>query len=138
MNNATDRIKSLREEKKISFAEFEKLTGISRSTLQRYESKNSYANIPLDKLLKIANALEVTPAYLLGWEGKETPFQDIKIVTSIIENSNAVINYDDISKNYIIIYEDKKFSISQKDIKNLNESTLAYFDFLFSKVAKEL
>ncbi len=134
----TKRIKELREEKKISFAEFEKLTGISRSALQRYESKNAYENVPINKLHKIADSLEVTPMYLMGWEGRETSYEDIKAVTSILRNYDVIVEYDDDSKNYIIFYENKKFSISQKDIKKLNDNVISYFGFLFDKSAKEI
>ena len=41
--------------------------GISKSTLQRYET-GYIKNMPVDKLEEIADALNISPAYLMGWE----------------------------------------------------------------------
>lgn len=68
------RIKERREELKYSFQDLATLTGMSKSTLQRYET-GGINNLPLDKLKVLAKALGTTPAYLMGWEQKE-PAED--------------------------------------------------------------
>ena len=45
-------------------------TGMSKSTLQRYET-GYIKNLSVDKLEDLAKALETTPDYLMGWEGKK-------------------------------------------------------------------
>ena len=42
-------------------------TGMSKSTLQRYET-GFIKNLSVDKLNDLAVALETTPSYLMGWE----------------------------------------------------------------------
>lgn len=61
------RISSRRKELKISADELAKRLGKDRSTIYRYE-KGDIENLPLDILEPIAEALETTPAYLMGWE----------------------------------------------------------------------
>lgn len=61
------RISARRKELKISADELAKRLGKDRSTIYRYE-KGDIENLPLDILEPIAQALETTPAYLMGWE----------------------------------------------------------------------
>ena len=51
----------------MSADELGKRLGKDRSTIYRYE-KGDIENLPLDILDPIAEALETTPAYLMGWE----------------------------------------------------------------------
>ena len=44
--------------------------GKNRATVYRYE-KDEIENMPYDVLEPIAEALNVSPAYLMGWEEKE-------------------------------------------------------------------
>ena len=53
----------------MSADELAKKLGKDRSTIYRYE-KGEIENLPLELLTPIANALETTPAYLMGWEKK--------------------------------------------------------------------
>lgn len=70
MNDVAKRIYDEIYEKQISYAELSKLTGISKSALQRYATGET-AKMPLPRLEAIANALEVSAAYLMGWEDKD-------------------------------------------------------------------
>lgn len=65
--NIGQRMKSRRKELKMSAEELAKKLGKDRSTIYRYE-KGDIENLPLDILEPIANALETTPQYLMGWE----------------------------------------------------------------------
>lgn len=62
-----DRIKSIREEKKITQEELAKQIDSTKQTIYKYEN-GIITNIPSDKIEKIAEFLEVTPAYLMGWD----------------------------------------------------------------------
>lgn len=62
-----DRIKIRRKQLKMSADELGRRLGKDRSTVYRYE-KGEIENLPLDILEPIANALETTPQYLMGWE----------------------------------------------------------------------
>lgn len=61
------RIQQRRKELRMSADELAKKLGKDRSTVYRYE-KGDIENLPLDILEPIAEALETTPAYLMGWE----------------------------------------------------------------------
>ncbi|MFP5528346.1 helix-turn-helix domain-containing protein [Peptococcus simiae] len=67
MNEIRHRIKQRREELGLSYQNLAEKTGLSKSTLQRYETA-SIKNLPLDKLEALAKALSVSPAYLMGWQ----------------------------------------------------------------------
>lgn len=54
-----------------SYPDLEKLTGISKSTLQRYFTGET-EKIPLSSLERIAKAFNVDPAYLMGWKQRKT------------------------------------------------------------------
>jgi len=47
--------------------ELGKICGTTKQTIFKYES-GIVTNIPMDRLCDIANALHVSPAYLMGWE----------------------------------------------------------------------
>ena len=67
MQEITERMKRRREELDMSYQTLSEQVGLSKSTLQRYETGN-IKNLPVDKLEAIAAALRVSPAYLMGWE----------------------------------------------------------------------
>lgn len=61
------RIKMAREAAQLSQDELGAACGTKRQTIFKYES-GLITNIPSDRLEKIAKVLNVTPAYLMGWE----------------------------------------------------------------------
>lgn len=61
-----DRIKKRRTCLGLTLEDVAKTSGVSRQTIQRYES-GVISNIPSDRIEKIAEALSVSPAYLMGW-----------------------------------------------------------------------
>lgn len=67
MNSTPDKILNIMKNNKITYRELSEKTDISKSALQRYVTKKVDA-ISIDKLKLIAKALNVTPAYLMGWE----------------------------------------------------------------------
>lgn len=62
-----DNIKNKRLQCGITLEELAQKVGVSRQTIQRYES-GVISNIPADNVEKIADALQTTPAALMGWE----------------------------------------------------------------------
>lgn len=66
MQDIMSRMKKRREELNMSYQTLSDRVGISKSTLQRYET-GYIKNMPVDKLEDIADALQVSPAYLMGW-----------------------------------------------------------------------
>ncbi|SDK81231.1 Transcriptional regulator, contains XRE-family HTH domain [Lacicoccus qingdaonensis] len=60
------RMKKARDNKKMTLAQLGKIIDKTEATVQRYES-GSIKNLKNDTIVQIANALEVNPAYLMGW-----------------------------------------------------------------------
>lgn len=79
------RIQARRKELKMSADELGKRIGKDRSTVYRYE-KGDIENLPLDVLGPIANALETTQQYLMGWEKIEKKADTISDVVLRMKN----------------------------------------------------
>jgi transcriptional regulator with XRE-family HTH domain len=65
-----DRLRAMREEKKLSQGDIEKRTGLLRCYISRVE--NGHTVPAIETLEKLARALEV-PLYLLFYDGEEPP-----------------------------------------------------------------
>ena len=72
IRNIVKRLKESILKSGYSYAELEKLTGISRSSLQRY-ANGVTAKIPIDAIQIIAKAVDVEAEYILGWDDKTNP-----------------------------------------------------------------
>lgn len=70
MNERSKRIHEAVVKAKLSYVELGRLTGISKSALQRYASGQTQ-KIPIDVIEKIAAATGVTARYLMGWDDDE-------------------------------------------------------------------
>lgn len=70
MSVRSERIKALVESSEMSYQEIEKLTGIKKSSLQRYASGVT-TKIPLDVIEKLSVAFNVSQEYLMGWDEKK-------------------------------------------------------------------
>lgn len=62
-----DRIKKRRLELGYSYQALADITGMNKSSLQRYET-GGIPNIPLRRLETIAHALDVSPLWIMGWD----------------------------------------------------------------------
>ena len=62
-----DKIRCHRQNKHLTLDEVASKVGVSRQTMSRYET-GVINNIPSDKLEKIAEVLDITPAYIMGWD----------------------------------------------------------------------
>lgn len=67
--NISIRLKQARENKELSLSELSTLTGIAKSTLQRYET-GSTRKIPMEAISTIEKVLNLPTGYLMGWENK--------------------------------------------------------------------
>lgn len=82
-----DRIKAKRNQLRLTLEDIAKRTGVSRQTIQKYES-GVITNIPSDKIEAIASVLGTTPAYLMGWENKGSNVEDL-----LDKNENRLLSY---------------------------------------------
>ena len=70
MSIRSERIKALIEQSKRTYQELEKITGIKKSSLQRYAS-GATTKIPLDVIEKLSSTFGVSQEYLMGWSESE-------------------------------------------------------------------
>jgi len=83
MSDISNRILAMIQKRGISYGDLAALTAIPKSALQRYATGET-EKIPLDRLEKMAHALNTTPAYLMGWVDSPEPAFDIYSVKNII------------------------------------------------------
>ena len=67
LTDLIERIKERRLELEMSYQDLSDATGISKSTLQRYET-GYIKKVPINQIEILAKALRTTPSYLMGWE----------------------------------------------------------------------
>ena len=70
---AVERLKNAIEESHLSYVDLEKATGIAKSSIQRYASGTT-KKIPIDAIQKIADALGISAAWLMGLEDQSDPY----------------------------------------------------------------
>lgn len=67
ITNMAQKIKDLRQQRKMTLEEVATIVGVGKSTVRKWET-GMIANMKRDKIAKLAQALGTTPAYLMGWE----------------------------------------------------------------------
>ena len=70
MSEMSKRIYEAISDSGLSYGDLNKITGISKSALQRYAIGET-EKIPLDRIELIAKATNVSAEYLLGWDNKK-------------------------------------------------------------------
>lgn len=78
MSIRSERIKALVERSGLPYQELEKLTGIKKSSLQRYASGVT-TKIPLDVIEKLSKAFNVSQEYLMGWDEKKDSSTELQL-----------------------------------------------------------
>ena len=78
MSIRSERIKALVDSSEMSYQDLEKLTGIKKSSLQRYAS-GATTKIPLDVIEKLSVAFNVSQEYLMGWDEKKNSPSELQL-----------------------------------------------------------
>lgn len=83
-----ERIKALRQELGMSQAELGEKIGVKTPAIYKYEN-GLVVNLKRSTIEKLATALNVSPSYLMGFDGEEKPLiildEGLNEVTSIFE-----------------------------------------------------
>lgn len=66
------KIHNLRTEKGLTLEDLGNLVGVGKSTVRKWEN-GIIANMRRDKIIKVADALNTTPEYLMGWSNNAPP-----------------------------------------------------------------
>lgn len=111
MAEILSRIKTRRTELGMSYQDLADKTGLSKSTLQRYET-GAIKNMPLDKLEDVAAALYVEPTYLMGWDhSKNQPSIVYTLDKEVVQKAQEI--YDDIDTRILL---DAKRDLKKEDL----------------------
>ena len=127
-----ERLRELIEEKKISYGELSKNTGIPKSALHRYATGETL-KIPLDRIESIAKVLGVSAACIMGWDTYDDSQSD-----GIIYRLKTIMKH----KNITISSLAERLDISEDDLRNFLFETpynlYDYNDYRFHAIAKQL
>lgn len=77
----SERIAMLRKERGLTLEEVGNRVGVGKSTVRKWES-GLIANMRRDKIAKLANALSVDPAFLMGWQDEQKTETDSTLAPS--------------------------------------------------------
>jgi transcriptional regulator with XRE-family HTH domain len=93
-----EKIKMLRERNSMTLEELGNKVGVGKSTVRKWEN-GMIANMRRDKIAKLANALNCSPGYLMGWEQEK-----INAIAEIQKDANT---YDDVQEESLkSLYEE--------------------------------
>lgn len=87
------RIKSLRKQRGITIEKLAAKLGKNRTTIYRYEN-GDIENLPLDILNPLAEALDTTPAHIMGWSDK-------KMLSTKISDGVEEAVYSSVNETYV-------------------------------------
>jgi repressor LexA len=101
-----ERIRQLRKEHKMTQEELGEVIGVQKAAIQKYE-KGTVQNIKRASLIKLAEVLETTPEYILGWEKtmKNAIPVDTEQVTQIPIIGSVAAGISCFAENNIVGYE---------------------------------
>ena len=68
--NLSEKIMMLKDERHLTYEEIGKIVGVGKSTVRKW-AMGDIKNMRRDKIALLADALGVTPGYLMGWEEED-------------------------------------------------------------------
>lgn len=84
-----DRIRKQREKLGISQTDLAKNVKISKQTLYKYET-NIITNVPSNTVQNIAEVLNISPAYLMGWVEDNLTEENADLIPNILSDSALI------------------------------------------------
>lgn len=125
LKKIAERIKVRRIELNMSYQDLADKTGISRSTLQRYET-GAIKNLPIDKFELIANALNISAAKLMGLENTDPHISKEQQLINTISNylnENSKVRLSEIKRgNKVDIINSDKNIIATYDVELITKA----------------
>lgn len=86
MSEMSNRLLKLIEDKGLSYGELSTITKIPKSALQRYATGIT-TKIPMDRIKLLADALDVSQAYILGWD-ENKPAENDELILNLFKQLN--------------------------------------------------
>lgn len=113
------RIKELRTSKGIPQSDLADKINVSKQTLYKYEH-DLITNIPSNIIESIANELNVTPAYLMGWDAVD---YSIDRDEYILEIEKLVNNHKKIRAEYFQAYAELLLAAQNSKLEDVRMAT---------------
>ena len=98
------KIYQLRTQNGMTLEELGNKVGVGKSTVRKWEN-GMIVNMRRDKILKVAEALNTSPAYLMGWEEDQKIPDEYREVFDILLQMNAKAIRRYIKYGYFLIEE---------------------------------
>ena len=120
MESMGTRIKNLRLENNMTLEEIGNKVGVGKSTVRKWEN-GMIANMRRDKIAKLADALNVSPAYLMGWNESSAPAATIELYNVHCETKNEadlVLSYRKLNEHNqrkVLTYSQNLLSTQQME-----------------------
>lgn len=91
VENMGQRIRDRRIALELTLDELGKRVGVGASTVRKWET-GYIKDMRSDKIQKVADALDVTPAYLMGWdESQSVSVEQVHTNNGLIDQANAPV-----------------------------------------------
>lgn len=101
--NISDKLKNRRKELSLTMLEVAQKVGVSEATVSRWES-GDIANMRRDKIALLAEALQVTPAYIMGWDENDEQNSSVTLSTKEISHIKLYRKLNDLGKKRVDDY----------------------------------
>lgn len=110
-------LKNARKRANKTLEEVAKDCGVSKATVQRWES-GEIKNVRRDKISKLAASLNITPSYLMGWEENEFLKYNEEDITYLTKHNPDLLDlYHEIQDNeQLVILFDKAKKLNPQDL----------------------
>ena len=126
MTGPGEKIRYLRQLADMSQEELGRRVGVQRAAINKYE-KGSVTNIPLNTIENIARVFNVTPTYIVGWDGAESnPLAiEVKVLQGVkkfygqetVDLIEGFVTLDNHGKKRVLQYvEDMSVIYSAEDV----------------------
>lgn len=117
MTTTGDRIRSIRRKRKKTLQEVGEAIGATATTVSKYES-GSITNIPTKKINAIAEFLEISPAYLLGYDYDDQPLILTISEQLMMEDYRKLTDHD---KETVCILIKRLYDVRQEESEPLTQ-----------------
>ncbi len=130
------RLKKTRNDLGLTLQELAEHSGISKSSLQRYE-KGDVDKMPLSKITELAKSLKVTPSYLIGMESKDLGYEYFKNLLGLLDEFGYKIEYEGEDDKYKLKDSNSATDLSIEEIKDLKDSVSSFLRFRIDEIKKK-
>lgn len=125
-------IKELRAQQGMTLEELGKKVGVGKSTIRKWET-GEIANMRRDKIARLADALNVSPGYLMGWDIDVDQSNNRGTISNNIGSDSSESNNTYTTNNYFSSpCAQQKEAIVNHDVSTSINSKELFFELLIT------